>query len=593
MTIAFSAFGTVVVLLRCYSRIHLTQAFGLDDALIIIALLSCIALSVLLIIGIEQWYLGYHIWDLPAESVVDHRRGMWIATFINLWCSCCIRISILLFYRRLSISFTRGFLTAVWLGIAYNVCMVVAFALTNAFICWPTQAFWLRYDLAWRTSHHWKCGNEGISLTTAGVATVVADIYCTILPLALVATLKVPQRQKVALSFLFGLGFLACGGGIVRVTYLCWTVWRSWDFTWVVYDMWVWNSVELFLGIFVACAPSLKPLAKRFVGSGILGYTYTYGSRRYSTARHESNAGGDARVAVTFTTGSKKWSASGGKWKGPATTTTVTPVVDDEERQLGSRRTSIFRPASLFSTPGSLDKDQASIESFPQRRSRHIKKVLPGSPIREEDSVQPYFQEVEVDPPIFPVAALLRPQSSRASQLIGDGLTASQEASIVREARRPELLQTQQDSYGCITDSSPLPKSNLYLSKDGWVELKPVKKINDRASAESLGGSVTAARLRAGARNESRILQPSPAESQSTSKPYYDAESSHNAAFIPTPLPRPLHEPARPSDDMTRLDYSDSSGNASTTDLTQFQLDLSNKGSNGSFTALPQRKRKP
>ena len=568
------------MLLRCYSRIHLTRAFGLDDALIIIALLSCIALSVLLIIGIEQWYLGYHIWDLPAESVVDHRRGMWIATFINLWCSCCIRISILIFYRRLSISFTRGFLIAVWLGIAYNVCMIVAFALTNAFICWPTQAFWLRYDLAWRTSHHWKCGNEGISLTTAAVASVVADLYCTILPLALVVTLKVPRRQKVALSFLFGLGFLACGGGIVRATYLCWTVWRSWDFTWVIYDMWVWNNVELFLGIFVACAPSLKPLARRLFGSRILGYTYTYGSRRCSIARHESNAAGGARGAVTSTTGSKEW-------KGAATTTTATSVVDDEEKQLGSRRTSIFRPASLFSIPSSLDKDQASIESFPQRKSRHIKKVPPGSPILEEDTVQPYFQEVEVDPPIFPVAALLRPQSSRASQLIGDGLKPSQETSIVREARRPEVLQTQQDSYGCISDSSALPRSNLYLSKDGWVELKPVKKLNDRASAESLAGSIKAARLRAGARNESRILQPSPAESQSTSKPYYDAESSHNAAFVPTPLPRPLHESARPSDDMTRLDYSDSSRNASTTDLSQFQLDLSNKGSNSPFTALP------
>lgn len=593
VAIAFSVFGTAVVLLRCYSRVFLTRAFGLDDAFIIVALLSCIALSVLLVLGIEKWYLGYHIWDLPAESVIDHRRGMWIATFINLWASCCIRISILLFYRRLSISFTRGFLIAVWLGIAYNVCMIVVFALANAFICLPTQAFWLRYDIAWRTSHHWKCGNEGISLPTAGIATVIADIYCTILPLALVMTLKIPQRQKFALFFLFGLGFLACGSGIVRVTYLCWTVWRSWDFTWTVYDMWVWQVVELFLGIFVACAPSLKPLARKCLGSRILGYTYTYGSERRSTARHGSNAGRDGRATVTSTIGSKKWSASGSEWKSIGTTATVSSVVGDQEKELESSRTSIHRPVSLLSTSGSLEIGRASSESFPQRRSRLIKTIPLGGPIIEEQSAQPAFQEVGVDPPIYPVAALLRPNPSRVSQLAVGGLGTAHDVRIMREARRPELLQTQQDSYGCVSDSSPLPRSNMYLSKDGWVELKPAKKTHDWGSAESLGGSVTAARMRAGARNESRILQPSASEPQAMSKPYYDAESSHTATFVSTPLPRLSHESAIPSDDRTRLGHGDSSESTLVTDLTQFHFDLSTLGSHSSFTALPQLKREP
>ena len=32
----------------------------------------------------------------------------------------CVKTSILLFYRRLSVSFTRSFLIAVWVGIAYS-----------------------------------------------------------------------------------------------------------------------------------------------------------------------------------------------------------------------------------------------------------------------------------------------------------------------------------------------------------------------------------------------------------------------------------------------------------------------------------------
>ena len=272
------------------------------------------------------------------------------------------------------------------------------------------------------------------------------------------------------------------------------------------------------------------------------------------------------------------------------TTTTVSCAVDDSEKELGGGRGSMLRPASLLSTPSSFDKDQASFESFPARRPKYTKPMLPEGLIPEEGSVRSLSEEVEVDPPIYPTAALLRPKSSRVSQLVGDGLSPSHGKDVVREPPTPAHLQIPPDSYCGISDSSPIPMSNQYLSKDGWVELKPVKQINNRDSAEALTGSVKAARLRAGARNETRILQPSPAESQA-SKPYYDAESSHDTGFVPTRLPKAVHESARPSDDMTRLDYSDSSHAPSTTDLNHFNLDLSNKDSDRTITALPQQRK--
>ena len=451
----------------------------------------------------------------------------------------------------------------------------------------------MRYDLDWRLTHDWKCGNEGIGLPASGIATVVGDIYCTILPLALVVTLKIPRRQKLALYLLFGLGFLACGAAIARVTYLCITVWRSWDFTWNIYDMWIWNDIELFIGIFVASAPSLKPLMRTIMGAGFLGYDYTNGSRYVSAdAGSRNDISNDPRGAISSSSGSKQWNALGGEWKGPATTTTVTSVTNDEERHLGSRRTSIFRSTSLLSTPSSLDKEEASIESFPARRHRHTRTRTPGSPIPEEGSFQHMSQDVEVDPPIYPAAALLRPKSSRVSQMVSDGLPLVQEKDATSEVQHLAPPETLQDSYAGISESSPVPMSNLYLSKEGWVELKPVKRVSNRESAESLPGSVKAARLRARAQNESRVLQSSPAESQVTEKQYYDAESSHGLAFVPTPLPKVRHGLARPSDDMTRLDYSDSSGTASTTDLNQFQLELSNKSSGSTVTALPQQRKR-
>ncbi|KAK5945025.1 hypothetical protein PMZ80_002228 [Knufia obscura] len=594
VSIAFNAFGIVVVFLRCYSRIYLTKAFGLDDGLIIVALLSCIALSVLLIFGIERWYLGYHIWDLPADSVVDHRKGMWMASFITIWSSGLIRISVLLFYRRLSTSFTRGFLIATWLGIAHNVCIMVAFTMANALICSPVKSFWRRYDLGWNSSHNWKCGNEGISLPASGINTVLADIYCTVLPLALVVTLKIPRRQKIALYYLFGLGFLACGAAIARVTYLCRLLWKSWDFTWMVYDMWIWNVVELYIGIFVACAPSLKPLVRSIMGGKFLGYMYGEGTRHSKAiGRPENNMRHHARGNVLSTSASRQWIVSGGHGKGAGTTTTITSVINDEERQSGSKRALFFRPASMFSTSSSLDKDRVSVESFPARKPRHTRILSATSPIPEEGITPPLAQEVEVDPPIYPVAALRRPKSNRSSQLVGDGLVSPMRKHSVSDAHVPTRLQTYQDSYGGISDSSPVPVSNQYLSKDGWVELNAVKRTDSRGSMRSPPGSVKAARVKAGAQNESRILQSSPTDSQATSKPYYDAESSHRIGFSPTTLPKTVYEPGKRSEEMTRLDYSSSSSDdPSTTDLVQFRLEVSQRGSGSSITALPQQRRR-
>ena len=120
LTLFLSILGATTVLVRLYARFFITKAPGIDDILIVAALVFGIALAALNIVGNQVYYNGYHIWDIPPASYVPHRVNVWAAQLCFTLSLCCVKISVLLFYRRLSVSFTDKFLIAVWVGIVYK-----------------------------------------------------------------------------------------------------------------------------------------------------------------------------------------------------------------------------------------------------------------------------------------------------------------------------------------------------------------------------------------------------------------------------------------------------------------------------------------
>ena len=180
----------------------------------------------------QEFGIGKHVWDVPIAKLAGGRLvrcpalaksyrqrlnqlmcAAFQVTWGTEWCyvlaSSGVRISVLLFYRRLSVSFTKTFRVATWIGIIYNACYAISFLLVIVLICSPTEAYWKELDPTWlKAGHTFKCGNEGISLPASGVLSVFGDFYSTALPLILVTTLTIPFRQKLSLYALFALGFV-------------------------------------------------------------------------------------------------------------------------------------------------------------------------------------------------------------------------------------------------------------------------------------------------------------------------------------------------------------------------------------------------
>jgi hypothetical protein len=135
---------------------------------------------------------------------------------LYLTATCSVKISVLLFYRRLSSNFNRPFLIATWIGIAYNIGYYVSFIIVLSFACRPTQAYWLAFNLQWTTTNKFTCVDDHVALPMSAGLSVLGDFYSTLIPCVLILRLNLPRRQKLALYSLFLLGFLVVAAGLVR-----------------------------------------------------------------------------------------------------------------------------------------------------------------------------------------------------------------------------------------------------------------------------------------------------------------------------------------------------------------------------------------
>ncbi|EXJ61912.1 hypothetical protein A1O7_02343 [Cladophialophora yegresii CBS 114405] len=287
--IIFGAIGLVTGIARLYSRLFITKAPGFDDLLVMIALGFLTALNVLVIIGNKDYYSGRHVWDIPPSSFVGGRINIWA----SLWCYVIgitlIKISVLLFYRRLSVKFSKAFLIATWIGIVYNILYFVSFGLTLLLMCHPLHAYWDSFNPVWAATHRFHCVSENAALPASSAFSVAGDFYSTLLPLILVYYLELPRRQKFALYALFALGFMAVAAGVVRTILMYELLNVDYDFTWELWLTWVWAVLELYLALFAASAPSLKPFFQHFFVDSISSFARS--SRRRRAYGQESGPG--------------------------------------------------------------------------------------------------------------------------------------------------------------------------------------------------------------------------------------------------------------------------------------------------------------
>ncbi|KAI5804959.1 hypothetical protein EDC01DRAFT_626864 [Geopyxis carbonaria] len=203
--------------------------------------------------------LGQQLSSVTVPTAVLNFKLTFIYTFIYPWSSSAVRLSLLIFYRRLAgvadRVVNRIATTLIWATPVYiTVCMII-----NLTICKPFESFWspLLRDP--------DCGDKKIHYILLGTVTVsiIADAVILILPIPMIWHTTMALKTRIITCVLLTLGFGSVGVTVFRLVY--WETENSatninvaWDA--LPYSYWIPCLLEQTFALSASSAPALRPL---------------------------------------------------------------------------------------------------------------------------------------------------------------------------------------------------------------------------------------------------------------------------------------------------------------------------------------------
>ncbi|CAG8025955.1 unnamed protein product [Penicillium nalgiovense] len=267
--------GTLAVLLRVYTRAKTSQTnFGLDDFLIFAALVSLhkrlyelhmdplvLSLTGLPVVRLRHWYMrikyknGWHQQALTDSEFVSLWKLLFAHVFIYSTTVTLTKSSIIMFYRRIF-----NLRWPLYFSMAIIISYFVAVVVTAAAACRPASYFWQQYT---DPTAEGTCIDVRQFFLANGIAAVVIDVMILFVPTPIIWKLQMPKSQRVAVTSILLLGGFVCVAGIVRVIFLHKHTYSD-DPSWTIAPVFMWSSVEPFIGIVCACLPTFSPLFRRW-----------------------------------------------------------------------------------------------------------------------------------------------------------------------------------------------------------------------------------------------------------------------------------------------------------------------------------------
>ncbi|KLJ10801.1 hypothetical protein EMPG_13839 [Blastomyces silverae] len=214
ISITLGLLATIAVGARLWVRLKIQRNPGLDDLFLFLSLIPMLGNTALFVlIGAKhRWHR--HIWDVTPDSLVGRQyrstlKHSWVVQVLFVFATCFAKVSTLLLYKRVVQSTSRR-LYMVIVNIALGILAIygVAFVILMALQCQPTEAYWMQFSYPIPYTKDFKCMFEGTTPMANAVMSVITDFIAAMLPMLLFTQLRLPRNDKIALSILFGVGFL-------------------------------------------------------------------------------------------------------------------------------------------------------------------------------------------------------------------------------------------------------------------------------------------------------------------------------------------------------------------------------------------------
>ncbi|CAG8956368.1 hypothetical protein HYFRA_00003750 [Hymenoscyphus fraxineus] len=288
--------ATVFVVLRFMARRVRRNRIELDDWLIVFALVFTYVTAVFMIVGTAKGNQGQHMdFDTHGQPILNERyiwflKMLYAGQLSQMLAIGPTKISMLLLYRRIFrgkifdyVTYTLIILVSVW---------TVAFFFANMFECVPISESWKNAPGLGGNPH---CIDAIPMYLSQVYSDVILDAMILVVPIPLIWKLRLPTKQKIAVSSIFLIGILSIAASCAKMIVFNFVGHQlegqpdvSYFLTPIVY----WPLIEANLQIMAACMAMLRPLfiqmaqsqwyqsLRRSLGSRDSGYTKSYDDQR-------------------------------------------------------------------------------------------------------------------------------------------------------------------------------------------------------------------------------------------------------------------------------------------------------------------------
>ncbi|KAK2043908.1 hypothetical protein LZ31DRAFT_584979 [Colletotrichum somersetense] len=220
-------FPTIPLIMRIANKWMRISPWGWDDTTIMFAYAGS----------------GEDIWTLKPEQITE----ILLVT--------AIKASILFLYLRIFPD--ARFRSILWYTQLVNLMGYIVFTTTAIFSCHPTSYFWT----GWAKETEGKCVNLNALSEGHGGFNVILDVWMLALPLSQTHNLNMKPKKKMGIMLMFGIGMFLTAVSAYRL-YVLRGFAKSYNFTAGSFQTAIWSTIELGVGIFVACLPSSRGVGR-------------------------------------------------------------------------------------------------------------------------------------------------------------------------------------------------------------------------------------------------------------------------------------------------------------------------------------------
>ncbi|OQE38380.1 hypothetical protein PENCOP_c008G02493 [Penicillium coprophilum] len=258
--IPVAVLATTAVALRIVGPIKRkdVRSLAVDDYLIMAGLLFSWGTAISCFISIPYGN-GYHLQSVTKAEFVTIWKILFSYVMIYATAVTCTKASILCFYGRI-FSFRWSLSICMFLVVGYWVAIIV----TVAMACRPLPYFWLLYTDPTATG---VCIDVPTFFFANGIGAMVIDVIILCIPMPTIYKLQMQLSQKVAIVGILLLGSFVCVASICRIITFQINS-EGTDTTWTIAPVFIWSSVEPFVGIICACLPTFGPFFRRWWPKG-------------------------------------------------------------------------------------------------------------------------------------------------------------------------------------------------------------------------------------------------------------------------------------------------------------------------------------